>query len=61
MDRKQIEVAYNIAAKVVAEFGDAYLPIFERLHAEMQKLEKDSDIKSLALKVALGYKDDGSK
>lgn len=52
MTSNNLSRCYYIAAKVVAEFGDTYLPVFERLHNEIQKHQEKSDIKSLALRVA---------
>ena len=44
----------EIAAKVVALYGDAYLPIFECVHRELEMRKQQTDLKMLALKVAAG-------
>lgn len=49
---EQLREAYKIAADIVARYGDAYLPVFERLHKEVQKLNVASDLKSIALNIA---------
>lgn len=46
---EDIQRAYKIAAKVVAMYGDIYLPIFMRLHNELKKIEEREKIKLLAL------------
>jgi hypothetical protein len=50
-DRAQLEKAYKIAAKIVAEHGDTYLPVFERLHNEIMQHESKRSLKELALKI----------
>ncbi len=56
MKHKDIEHAYKIAAKIVAMYGDTYLPVFERMHVELAKQRQDLSIKSLALQVASDVK-----
>ncbi|MCH5716689.1 hypothetical protein [Niabella hibiscisoli] len=48
----ELEQAYKIAARIVAVFGDAYLPSFQRLHEEVQKRNKQQSLKSIALDIA---------
>lgn len=48
----KLKVAHDIAAKVVAKFGDVYLPIFERLHNELQTIEANYNLKSLAIQIS---------
>lgn len=50
---EQLREAYQIAAEVVARYGDAYLPVFNRLHQEMEKVKEMERMKSLALNVAI--------
>lgn len=50
--KKDIEEDYKIAAEIVALYGDGYLPVFERVHREMEKIIEADGIKSLALKIA---------
>lgn len=47
-----LKAAYVQAAKVVAEYGDTYLPIFERLERELKELEKKQSSIDRALKIA---------
>ena len=48
----ELERAYTIAAEIVQKFGDTYLPLFERLHMEMQKRQTSLELRSIALGVA---------
>jgi len=47
-----LKAAYVQAAKVVAEYGDTYLPIFERLEKELKEAEKKQSAIGRALKIA---------
>ena len=47
-----LKAAYVQAAKVVAEYGDTYLPIFERLEKELKEAEKKQSAIDRALKIA---------
>lgn len=47
-----LQLCCEIAARVVAEHGDAYLPIFERMHHEAQARLRKQDIKAVALSFA---------
>lgn len=49
---EQLREGYRIAAEVVALYGDAYLPLFQRLHGEIQKLSDTAELKSIALQIA---------
>lgn len=49
---EQLYEVYHIAASVVTKYGDVYIPIFKRLHKEVQKIEEETQIKTLALKIA---------
>lgn len=49
---EKIKKAYFIAAEVVKRYGDAYLPVFKRMHEEVQKINEMVDLKTLALSVA---------
>ncbi|MFT3909719.1 MAG: hypothetical protein QM737_09870 [Ferruginibacter sp.] len=50
-----VEHAYKIAAKVISLKGELYLPVFERLHSEKEKIENKISAKNIALKVAAMY------
>ena len=52
LTEEQIKHAYQIAAKVVRLHGDKYLPIFQRLHIEMEKIKQNEQIKAIALSVS---------
>lgn len=49
----KIELAYQIAARVVTKHGDAYMQVFERLHQEMVVAQARTERKLLALTIAL--------
>jgi hypothetical protein len=49
---EDIQRAYGIAARVIKDFGDVYLPIFQRLHEELAERKKQLDMKAVALSVA---------
>ncbi|GAB1261475.1 hypothetical protein [Aurantivibrio plasticivorans] len=53
----QIKRAYHQAAKIVARYGDKYLPIFERLEKEYQN-RKDK-VKTLKRAIKIAEKDTG--
>jgi hypothetical protein len=55
----QLREAYQIAAELVARFGDAHLPVFKRLHKEIQRAEQIHEIKSVALRLASAKVDTG--
>jgi hypothetical protein len=48
---EDIERAYYIAARAVKEFGDVYLPTFERIHNELIERKKLQDLKAIAMAV----------
>jgi len=47
-----LRLAYETAAGMVAEYGDKYLPWFERLEKEMQARQAQDATKNRALEVA---------
>lgn len=47
-----IEECYKTAAQVVKQHGEAYLPIFERMHMEREKRIKNRSLMQMALEVA---------
>ena len=52
IELNELECAYKIAARIVSNFGDAYLPTFQRLHEELQTRYRQQDLKSIALNIA---------
>jgi len=48
----QIKRAYHQAAKIVARYGDKYLPIFERLEKEYQSRKDKVKTLKRAIKIA---------
>jgi len=44
--------AYRAAAELVAEGGDAYLPLFERLDREVRAREEQKALREHALRIA---------
>lgn len=51
-EEKELIRAYKIVAEVVRLYGDIYLPIFERLHLEIQVLKQRDNLRSLAGKIS---------
>lgn len=49
---KELEKARDECAKVIAQFGARYLPIFERLENEIINRQKEKDLLSKALRIA---------
>lgn len=49
---EDLEAAYNVAAKVVAIYGEIYLPIFERLQFELDIFDKKKKLLEKAKKIA---------
>jgi hypothetical protein len=47
--KEQLMTCYHLAAKAVSLYGDSYLPVFKRLHEEVEKTKQNEDMKSLAL------------
>lgn len=39
-----LDECYIMVAKIIDSYGDAYLPIFERLHAEIKAREKQKEM-----------------
>lgn len=52
MKEDDLDRCYKIMAKVVKKHGDDFLPIFERLHKEIQAREERNKLRNIALKVA---------
>ncbi|WP_153825443.1 hypothetical protein [Niastella caeni] len=46
----------KIAAKVVALYGDTYIPTFDRLYQEFKKAKSQESKKMQALKIAMEYR-----
>jgi hypothetical protein len=54
LSSKEIREAYEIAAQLVVKYGDAHLPVFERMYKEVQNTKKKQNLKDLALFVITG-------
>lgn len=52
---QQLEHALRIAARVVVFYGETYIPIFNRLHDEVEKLKLNQDKENLAVLLAKQY------
>ena len=46
--------AYMVMAGIIRDNGEKYLPIFKRLHEEMERRKAANDLKDIALQVAAG-------
>lgn len=49
---EEVKKIHAIAAKIVAKHGDTYLPLFIRVHEELEKSRLQNDMKAIALKIA---------
>jgi len=52
---EQLEKGVKIIARVVALYGEKYLPLFERMHSELLTAKQQQDKKILALKLAMEF------
>jgi len=52
MKEDDLDRCYRIMASVVRKHGDDFLPIFERLHKEIQAREERNKLKEIANTVA---------
>lgn len=52
-----LERALKIAARIVVLYGETYLPIFNRLHEEVEKMKAMQCKKDLALLLSKSYAD----
>ena len=51
----ELERAVKISARVIALYGETYLPVFNRLHSELNLEKAKQNQKSLALQLAMSY------
>ncbi len=49
---EDLRTAYRVAARLVTDHGEQYLPLFERLDHEIQAHEKRQEMKARALQVS---------
>ncbi len=47
-----LEECYYSIARIIEKYGDVYLPLFIRLHNEIEKMKDDNKMKKLALEIA---------
>ncbi|OSZ82567.1 hypothetical protein CAP35_04680 [Chitinophagaceae bacterium IBVUCB1] len=52
MTDENLQTAYLIIAGIVKKHGDVYLPIFKRVHEEVELRKKQNDLLLLAMKIA---------
>ena len=52
---ERLENAYKISAKLVALYGDIFLPFFERFHDEMALFKKREYTRSIAIDISQQY------
>jgi hypothetical protein len=56
-NQETLEKAIKIAAKVSVNFGKIYLPVFNRLYEELEKMKGCRNEETLALMLAKSYAD----
>ena len=49
---EELEKPYKIIAKIVRDYGDKYLPIFQRIHDEVERRKANQGLKDIALQIA---------
>ena len=49
---RELRDAYEHLAKIIAVYGDKYLPLFERLHSEITKLRSKNELLEVAKIIA---------
>jgi hypothetical protein len=49
---EQLLKCYHIAARIVSLYGDAYLPVFKRLHKEVEMRKANDELMTVALNLA---------
>lgn len=49
---RELEEAVVLAARIVARYGDRYLPVFERLESELRNVRSGSALMSRAIEIA---------
>ncbi|MBU7569300.1 MAG: hypothetical protein KAF41_01485 [Flavobacterium sp.] len=52
MTIENIERAYIIMAKIVRDYGDKYIPVFQRMHEIREAYKAKQDMKNIALQIA---------
>ena len=58
MDKKSIihmqdiEKAYIMMARIVRDYGDKYMPVFQRMHDIRNTYKAKQDLKNIALQIA---------
>lgn len=52
---EQLTQALKISAKIVTLYGEIYLPVFNRIHAELLKAQEKEAQKNLALDLAKSF------
>lgn len=53
--KEELERGLKIAARVVSLYGEPYLPVFNRLLKEVEKLKDRQEKESIAIKLAKTY------
>lgn len=49
---ENLQAAYKIIAGIVRQHGETYLPVFKRIHEEVELRKKQNDLLSLAIQIA---------
>lgn len=52
---EELQELVQIAARIVVEHGEAYLPIFNRVHREYELSKQQTTAKNLAFQLAKSY------
>ena len=49
---EDLETAYKIMAIIVSNHGDKYLPVFKRIHEELEQRRTQQGLMNIALQIA---------
>lgn len=52
INEQNIEKSYVIIARIIRDYGDDYLPIFERIHEIREGYKSNQNLKNMALQIA---------
>lgn len=52
LKEENLEKAYIMMARIVRDYGDKYMPIFQRVHDIRNTYKAKQDLKNIALQIA---------
>ncbi|MEP1305097.1 MAG: hypothetical protein ABJK11_11150 [Balneola sp.] len=61
MSKDDLQECYELMAYIVNKHGDDYLPLFERLHEEIEARKEKNGLLEIAIKVAENNSTNGTQ